>query len=399
MAKTLTIEEQRDCSNAGFEREEYNPTVDFSVPTNRRRNKIFELLDARAELENLASTQAQREKYGAEEWHRHFRLLRDVHTHPNLPQTGEALRTYLWNAIPYSRFKRFQELFSRPEHFMIPKFRVGGEGRIFFPLLLNRNIDFNRMELLPCQVDGDRIPDALAESLGFCDFTDDRGDPLARLKKKRDAIPRLKKLWEAAEPIEERNQRILIIRGTENSVPQQRYPNVPGPSPAVIGTILYTKTARKNHGSFPPRLLAVQHFASAYGAYRKTLHEANGYAHRSTLDHARQENFNARDRQALETTLAEHEHHFRECGRIIQEAIDTTVTTAHLDTIIAHMNAIKLQPFLHFAKTLKAQCTAPSTDHLRAIQTTIAEQARESALEREKQSALVLHRSHDGGPP
>lgn len=249
---TITFDELRQRSTRALEKAHFTPGEQAEELKKRQRDRIETLLTDRAKIEDLASTQHQREAYegGAEAWHHDFILLREIRSHPALKDEGEKLRRYIWSKVPPSRFKRFQELFSRPEQMFVPRFDVRPNGLLDF-----HGRDCNTNALRACLVSPDRLPDALAESLGLCDFSDANGDPCARLQKKRDAIPALKELWESLTMLQKRNQRLLVIPAS--------------------GTILYIR--EQGNGTAPPRRLCAQHFTSIYDAYRKTRHEQRLY--------------------------------------------------------------------------------------------------------------------------
>ncbi len=274
---TLTFDQLRDRNDASLDRLRPAPTASVTGATARQRRRIGELLDQRAELEHLASGQDQRQAYGVEAWHRDFVLLREVHAHPLMHLEGKALRFYVWNRMPNSRFKRFQELFCREEQLITPPFTIDASGTVEFGA-----VDFNTLSLQGCLVSPDRIPEDLAQTLGLCDFANDRGQPLDRLKKKRDAVTHLKKLWESTTSLQDGHHRLLEIGDTPPDT-STRYPDAPAIDPALIGTILYVREkeggepAGKKGTPQPPRNRVVQHFSSAYGALRKTDHERKLY--------------------------------------------------------------------------------------------------------------------------
>jgi hypothetical protein len=120
------------------------------------------------------------------------------------------------------------------------------------------------MSLAPCLVSADKIPEKLAEDLKLVEFTDqDRGSggPLRRLVKKAQLEPinRLKFIFENAEQLQEDHHRVLRIKDDDAD---------------LDGTILYTRT---EENADLPDAITVQHFKSAYAAYRKTLHEGGSY--------------------------------------------------------------------------------------------------------------------------
>lgn len=257
------------------------PSQRVQERTSATQSRIDELLNEYAAIAELASTQEQRQAYGAEEgaekWHADFVMLRDVQLPENSRfRTAQEFRDYVWSKLPPGRFRRFQEIFSRPEHKCVPHFTVTQKG----------DIQFENSDVITgmkgCLVDADLIPDGLAEDLGLCDFEEDDGQPIERIRKKKEAIPRLKKIWESAQFLEPGNQRLLVIEQPNERV-ERSYPGIQGPDEATLGTILYVREAEsrpdaKRPGApRPPRKLLVQHFNSAYAALRKPLHVTEGY--------------------------------------------------------------------------------------------------------------------------
>lgn len=235
--------------------------------TDRQKQRIQRLLGKRAEIEDLASTQNQREAYGIEAWHRDFVRLRDLHTAPGTHHEGEALRNIVWKAVPNSRFKRFQQLFSHPHQWIVPPFDIDTNGTVTF----RDAPDFDGISLKGCLVSPDLIPDELADTIALTTFgPEDERRPERRLRKKHGDVQRLKKLWESTVSLQDHHHRVLEIAKPTPEI-DQVYGDVPGPDPEALGSVLYVREQEQERGA--QRKLTVQHFDSAYGAYRKTLHE------------------------------------------------------------------------------------------------------------------------------
>ena len=239
------------------------------------RGRIQELLSQREEVETLASTEPQRIAYGrdagAKAWRRDFTLLRDVHRHPDVMEEGEQLQQFIWSKIPNSRFKRFQELFVRPEHLAVPAFDILKGGIVDF-----NGVDFDTISLRGCLVSADRIPEKLAKDLHLSDDIDDEDSPLERLKKKADGIPTLKEIFESAKPLQDGHHRLL---GVEAPSPDVRsvYPSTAKPDPAILGTVLYVREHDANDALSPASRLVVSYYESIYAAHRKTLLQEISY--------------------------------------------------------------------------------------------------------------------------
>lgn len=282
--KSLTFEALRERSEKKLERTGVpNPAQKLTARLRRRTEQI---LGERAVIEDLATTQEQREAYGIERWHAEFVRLRDIHSDEHFDRfEGEELQWHVWSKAQGWRFTRFQELFCAPGNFILPRFTLDRRGNVEF----HDRPDWHRMSLAPCLVSADRIPDKLMEDLGLCTFTEESGDPMARLAKKRALIPRFKLLWEAAVPLQERQQRMLAVLPPTPEI-QSRYPGIAGPPSSALGTILYTRRhengkngrrgweRRRKGAPRPPDERIAQHFKGLYDADRKTYHEFHAYA-------------------------------------------------------------------------------------------------------------------------
>jgi hypothetical protein len=272
---TIHFETLRERSNRALERAGVGPGAPAEAPqkiTAQQRRRIARLLDRRADIEDLATTQNQREAYGIERWHQDFVMLRELCTFPGTDLTGEALRRKVWSAVPNSRFKRFQQLFSRPYHWIVPPFDMGAKNTVTF----RGSPDFNALSLGGCLVSPDLVPDELARDLRLCEFTEeDHRHPERRLVKKHAAVPRLKKLWESATSLQPDHHRILVVSPSTPEIDRAYGEDTPGPDPASLGSILYAR--EENQKAEEPHRLQVQLFGSAYCAYRKTLHERENY--------------------------------------------------------------------------------------------------------------------------
>jgi hypothetical protein len=247
--KTVTFEELRDRNEAHLDTAGHTPDVDLSDLTSAKRKRVLELLEDRAEIEGLASTQSQREEYGVEQWHEGFVRLRDI--------PDEKVRAQIWDMISNSRFKRFQQAFCHPHQFIVPRYAADNGSFQFI-----RPWNFNTMSLKPCLVSPDLIPEKLSEDLGLISFEEgDSRKPRQRLEKKAQpqVAARLKEIWEHAVPLQYKSHRLMVVKDSDE---------------ALNGTILYTRT--EENGDLP-NSLRVQHFSSAYSAHRKTLHEGSSY--------------------------------------------------------------------------------------------------------------------------
>ncbi|TSC57749.1 MAG: hypothetical protein Greene041619_994 [Candidatus Peregrinibacteria bacterium Greene0416_19] len=281
--KSITFPELFSRNTAALERAGYRPAMDLEALSARNRHRISTLLAARAHIEDLASTDDQREAYGRQRWEREFVRLGTIDRDQHLRSEGESLRWYLWNRMQSCRFKRFQELFCLPANFIVPRFTTDERGNVDF----DGKPQVQSLSLKPCLVNPDLIPEKLLMDLGLCDFEEENGNTVRRLEQKRDVIPRLKQLWEAAVPLQKGHHRLLAIREPSAEV-RARYPGIEGPPSSSLGTILYmredesgrngaAKPAWKPREPRPPRSFQAQHFSSVYAAHRKTFHESRVY--------------------------------------------------------------------------------------------------------------------------
>jgi len=276
-----------NCRSETTARVRYAPDVDIQTLTRYQCGRVQELLEDRAALEDLASTQNQREVYGIERWHGEFVRLRDIELPAGCRLDRERLAELVWESVPNSRFKRFQEAFCQPHQLIVPRFELTAGNSVRFPGIA----DWNQLSLAPCLVSPDRISDDLARDLGLVSYDEeDERQPVRRLWKKArpEAIGRIKKIWEATEPLQKGHHRLLSVQQPNQTV-EERYPGIPGPAAENIGTILYTRERENGHrngngqNGHLPKQLTVQHFPGVYAAHRKTFHEQRVYQRETEL--------------------------------------------------------------------------------------------------------------------
>ncbi len=282
------------------------------------RRTIEKLLLSRERIERLKSTDNQREAYGPERWEREFVLLRDVQEHQFSASEGEELQRRIWNALPDSRFKRFQLLFTRREDLIVPPFEIDRKGKVSFP----GTSDFDSLSLAPCLVSPDRISEDLAQDLRLCTFTEeDRHHPVERLERKHEAIPALKKLWESITPLQKNARRWFQASPPTEKI-DELYPNVPGPHPDILGTVLYVR--ERVPSDEDPIPLVAQHFDSVYDASRKPIHQYENYGRELSTLVLLEEDVRLLNQQ-LNTDWSEkrnRKHLKRKCEQVMQECID-----------------------------------------------------------------------------
>ncbi len=238
----------------------------FNDPEDRnakQEKRVEALLERRREIEELASTQSQREQYGVEEWHRDFVRLRDI--------PDQEICDAVWSAMPNCRFKRFQEAFSHPHQLVVPPHDIDKRGHVTF-----RGINFHVLSLQGCLVSPDLISGPLAESLHLTDDSETKGDPLARIRlRQRDCINSLKEVFEAAVSLQHGHQRVFVVRDPNERIANE-YENEQPVDQTVMGSILYFRGRVSGDTSVFQRR-TVQVFGSAFAADRKTTHEEHAY--------------------------------------------------------------------------------------------------------------------------
>ncbi len=267
---SLTIpsfDDLRDSNEKALQRAGHSWDAE-SIPK-EKIDRLTTLLDERAEIEDLASTQSQREEYGIDRWHRDFVRLRDI--------ADAEQRERLWGAIPDCKFRRFQESFSHPHQFIVPAFVEDAAG-IHFP-----HIDFHSLSVHGCLVSADLISGALSESLELADDTDTEGQPIERLRRRQlDAALKLKKIWDETTPLQRANRRILVVGESPSDGLDFEYAGVTRTPSALEGSVILTRERQSgDRNIFRSRI--VQVFDSSFAADRKTGHEDDNYSQEMSL--------------------------------------------------------------------------------------------------------------------
>ncbi len=341
--RTLTFDESLRTNDRELTKRNASPEISFTqleVMRSGERCTIERLLQDREKIERLRSTDNQREAYGREQWDREFVLLREMQDHPDSAYEGEKLQRKIWDALPNSRFKRFQLLFSRREDFVVPRFEIDAKGVIAFP----DSLDFDALSLVPCLVSPDRISDDFAQHLHLCEFTEqDRRRPLQRLERKHDeAIPALKKLWESLTPLQLKARRWFQISPSTKDV-RQRYEDVPGPHPDTFGTLLYVRECSTLDDA--PIPLVAQHFTSVYDASRKPIHQYENYGKEISTLAMLEEDVRALNGR-LNTEWKDPDNREllrRQCAEVMQECIDCLETCVNRYKVQVHDLSTQVQ--------------------------------------------------------
>ncbi len=237
------------------------------------RSRMNELAAKTTEIKTISDPLTQKEDYSVELWNDRFKRLGDINELDGMFQDGEQLRMMIWNRLPDSRFKRIQELFCQPQDFCVPHFQVVN-GKIVFPA----ETRFHEVSLDPILIDINLVPDSLLENLQIVEFPEE--DPVGHLRAKREALPRLKEIFETATQLSPKNKRILIIASPHNQTASIEA-DAKGAPDAVEGAILYMKTDDKRKSATAKTQYekrSVQFFPNGYNAHRKTKHEEIAYS-------------------------------------------------------------------------------------------------------------------------
>lgn len=241
-------------------------------------------------LEELASPRAQRELYERQTgsaWDDKFWSVRELRYMEAFGLRNNDLVEHLWREFPNTRIKRFQEVFSDPESYSIPKMPTSAPCAQF-----PQRADLNTCSLRSCLVSPDRIPNKLAQDLGLVTWPEKTPSPITALEMKSlpSVIQGLKAIWETTSQLDPRNQRLLVM-GSPSTQQASTYPETRPLDPSLIGSILYIRedssVDRSPRRSTFARWIAPRRIASffptAYAAYRKTMHETAGYDSEMTV--------------------------------------------------------------------------------------------------------------------
>lgn len=218
-------------ANENIRKERQNTRQRFRCALNRKKR----LQTKREEVDTLSPRWSEEEK-GV--WNAAGYLL--------LSDIDQDLQRAVWERLPHSPFKLFQEIFSDPSQYVVPSIEQTGRTFVFE----ERNL--RTLSLEPCLIHPDRISDATVQALHLAEVPP-RMPALEKLKRKAKAIPRLREIFTNAAPLRNNNHRIHIVRDG---------------NPAINGKILYT---RKNLSHPEQKELRV--YPDLYSAYRKTHHQ------------------------------------------------------------------------------------------------------------------------------
>ena len=237
-----------------------------------------------AKLEDLASPKAQRDLYQQQTgvaWEDRFWRVRELRYTEAFGLKNNDLVEHLWREFPNSRIKRFQEVFSDPDSYSVPKMPTTAPCAQF-----PQRAELNTCSLRSVLVSPDRIPNKLAQDLGLVTWPDRPPRPIdaIAMKSTPEVIQGLKAIWETTCQLDSRNHRLLVI-GAASPDRATTYPQAGPFDESRIGSIIYVREdssvdrspRRSTYAAWSaPRRIA-SFFPTAYAAYRKTLHETAGY--------------------------------------------------------------------------------------------------------------------------
>ena len=331
-----------DLRDANFKALERDNLLDGPLNTEPRKVRFKSLLTDRQQSEELASTHTQRQFYdrvteGRSDWTANFIRMRDLYlvlraealfprssgfrisdavrqklvqffsepsqersseattSAPLLPSAGNIypkdlanIRNELWEDLPRSRFKSFQELFCDPMNFAVPMLSSECIPR-----------SLNTCNLAPCLVSLDRMPSKLLSDLGLVQWPEERITQLEVLQTKGalKVVNGLKALWESTEKIDSKSGRIMIVKPHTDEVRSFYCSPAAAVDPSkvaldpirsdLIGSILYVReevsgsfraaAGAQKRGEFLPQQHVVHFHASAYSLVRKTHHQREGH--------------------------------------------------------------------------------------------------------------------------
>jgi hypothetical protein len=250
----------------------------------RQAASLLRALTKQQTLDQISSTDTQRARYlhlTGRTWEQDFMSVREVRFMTIGGLTGDRLIEHLWRELPDSRFKRFQELFSDPDNFLIPRVTDGATGVSFLTAH-----QLNNCSVHPCLVSGDRLPSKLLQDLGIVTWPNRSPDALRVLQTKSSepVVEAIKAIFDSTRSVGGRNQRVRLL-GQPSTGEGTLYPNaIPLPA-RLLGSVLIlrddggadTERSKDRNAPWEPPHKVVQFYSTVYAAYRKTSHETRGY--------------------------------------------------------------------------------------------------------------------------
>lgn len=112
-----------------------------------------------------------------------------------------------WSRIPNSRFKTYQDIFSRTGSRIVP---AGGKRLTL--------AEFDKLPLQPCPVDPKLIPDWFVEEFGLGSL--EGMTPFEKLERKDEVIPKVSELFEHMEPLQAYHNTTYRVQYVRNYAPE-----------------------------------------------------------------------------------------------------------------------------------------------------------------------------------
>jgi|GEM_PF-3921688 len=291
--KTATAGELHDRSNTTFQNLNVQIEARGDKPlTKALTEKVNTWGESRIEILRAISGRHQIAEYGAERFAKNFVRMQELHRCGitlSKGMTEGRLRELVWKALPSSPYKRFQELFCEPRNYVVPHFSFTPDGK---------NVDFGKelerrcKSVASCIVAPHLISDGLVESLGLAMFTEaeQKSTSLRFFRKSKiDVRQGIKERWDSANPLSDRDFRIMVLRKPtmgEAANLAAEYPSANPMPRGLHGSILMSRAAIDNRvdnkasGLIQPRNATPRiaaHYLSAFAALRKTAHQRAGY--------------------------------------------------------------------------------------------------------------------------
>ena len=252
-------------------------------------------LAQRQKLDSLLSTSPQLNAFRAAngiDWSERFVSVESFRRSiPLFGYQGVKLVEHLWNNLPASKFKRFQEAFCEKSDYCVPRPNVAAPC-VQYPSAA----ELNRCSLSACLVSPARIPFKLLVDLGIVTEPKNTLTDIEALEIKSDprVVAALKAVWEAAEPLGATNQRFLVIQQVDTA----KYPEATALTEDKLGCLLNIREntsvqrvgTKRDRSQWQAPKQIPSFFSSVYNALRSTDHESISYALETTsIEHLSQE--------------------------------------------------------------------------------------------------------------
>jgi hypothetical protein len=270
---------------------QFGPQPELSELKAPQRQK-FETLCAKQQALTVAcDPKAQIELYNEafkspDRWGNTFVRLGDISNVPGVGIEGEKLRSLIWNALlgrDVREFKRFQEIFCRPEDYVVPRFLVAGTTEHRSKKALGQAspehlFRFDAVVRTACVsvlgtlVSPDRISNSLCEHLGLYDPGALKGDPFARLiaKAKLPVLTTVKLIWDASLAFRGSGRIRVIAAPSERVRGLYKSANVSVPEASIGKVLISRELPGGKEGSWIRR--GVQYFSDPHGSLRRAQH-------------------------------------------------------------------------------------------------------------------------------